>query len=57
MIACSYKFKSADNAQRITVNADGVPPTVLVSAYGLVRDICTGERFPCVIEGTAQIDG
>lgn len=56
-IACAYAFRSATNAQRITVNSDGVPPVVIVSAYGLARDICNGELFPCVIEGTAQIDG
>lgn len=56
-IACAYKFKTANNAQRITVNADAIPPTVLVSAYGLARDICNGELFPAVVEGTAQVDG
>lgn len=56
-IACAYTFKSADNAQRITVNSDGIPPVVLVSAYGLAKDSCSGELFPAVIEGQAQIDG
>ena len=56
-LACAYTFKSADNAQRVTINADGIPPVVLVSAYGVARDVCSGELFPCVIEGQAQVDG
>lgn len=56
-IACSYKFKTATNAQSIAIEAGKIPPTVLVSAYGLARDICNGELFPMVVEGTAQIDG
>ena len=56
-MACAYKFKSADNAQKITINSDGIPPVVLVSAYGVARDICNGELFPCLIEGQAQVDG
>ena len=57
ILACAYKFKSADNAQKITINSDGIPLVVLVSAYGIARDVCTGELFPCVIEGQAQVDG
>lgn len=56
-LVCAYKFKSADNAQTIEINSDGIPDVVLVSAYGVARDICTGELFPAVIEGQAQIDG
>lgn len=55
--ACAYTFKSADNAQKITVETDGIPPVVLVAAYGIAKDVCTGELFPCVIEGQAQVDG
>lgn len=57
ILVCAYKFKSADNAQTIEINSDGIPDVVLVSAYGVARDICTGELFPAVIEGQAQIDG
>ena len=57
VFACAYKFKSADNAQKITVASDGIPPVVLVAAYGIAKDVCTGELFPCVIEGQAQVDG
>ena len=57
ILACAYKFQSADNAQRITINADGIPPVVLVSAYGIAKDVCTGELFPCVVDGQAQVDG
>lgn len=55
--AVAYEFMSADNAQRITVNGDGVPATVLCTAYGLAKDMCTGELFPCQVYGMAQIDG
>jgi len=56
-IACAYTYKTSATAQKITVNADGIPPTVLVSAYGVARDTCTGELFPAVVEGQAQVDG
>lgn len=56
-IVCSYTFNTASNAQRINISGDAVPPVVLVSAYGVAKDICTGELFPCVIEGQAQVDG
>ena len=56
-LVCAYQFKSAENAQKIEINADGIPPVVLVSAYGVARDICTGELFPCLVEGQAQVDG
>lgn len=56
-LVCAYKFKSANNAQTIEINSDGIPDVVLVAAYGIARDICTGELFPAVIEGQAQIDG
>lgn len=57
MIACAYSFKSDTNAQTITVNSDGIPPVVLATAYGIAKDVCTGELFPCEIEGQAQVDG
>lgn len=56
-LACAYTFMTAANAQKITVDAGAVPPTVMLSAYGIARDICNGELFPCVIEGQAQVDG
>ena len=56
-IACAYTYRTASNAQRINVTSEGVPPVVLVSAYGLARDVCNGELFPCIIEGQAQVDG
>lgn len=55
--AMAYTFKSADNAQVITVSGDGIPATVLATAYGLAKDTCTGELFPCQIDGLAQVDG
>ena len=57
ILACAYTFATADNAQRISINSDGVPPVVLVSAYGIARDTCTGELFTALIEGQAQVDG
>lgn len=56
-IACAYTYNTAKNAQRISINSDGIPPVVQVSAYGIARDTCTGELFPCVVEGQAQVDG
>jgi hypothetical protein len=56
-IACAYSFMSADNASQIVINSDGVPPTVIASAYGLAKDVCTGELFECVVTGQAQVDG
>lgn len=56
-VAVAYTWATASNAQQITVRADGVPPVVLVSAYGIARDVCTGELFHCVLEGQAQVDG
>lgn len=55
--AMSYEFQSADNAQVVSVTGDGIPATVLVTAYGLAKDTCTGELFPCQVDGLAQIDG
>lgn len=57
LIACAYTFNSAANAQTITVNSDGIPPVVLATAYGVAKDVCSGELFPCEIEGQAQVDG
>lgn len=57
VLVCAYQFKSAENAQKIEINADGIPPVVIASAYGVARDICTGELFPCLVEGQAQVDG
>lgn len=56
-IACAYSVKTGTGAQRVSVESDKMPSTVLVSAYGVAKDICSGETYPCVIEGTAQIDG
>lgn len=56
-LACAYTYKTTDTAQKITMSADALPATVLVSAYGVARDVCSGDIFPCVIEGQAQIDG
>lgn len=56
-IVCAYQYETEDTAQKLQLDAGSTPSTALVSAYGIARDICTGELFPCVIEGTVQIDG
>ena len=56
-IALSYTRKTTTAAQKITVNADAIPDTVLVTAYGMAKDICTGELYPAQVDGMAQIDG
>ena len=30
---------------------------MLVTAYGLAKDVCTGELYPCQVDGMAQVDG
>lgn len=56
-LVCAYTYKTADNAQRIELHTDAIPALVLVTAYGIAKDTCTGDLFPCTVEGTAQIDG
>lgn len=56
-IVCAYTYKTADNAQRIELRTDTVPAVALVAAYGIAKDVCSGDLFPCVLEGRAQIDG
>lgn len=56
-IACAYSWITAETAQKISLTSDGVPSTALVTAYGIARDICSGETFPCVLEGQVQIGG
>ena len=56
-LAMVYTFKSADNAKRVDINADGIPPTVMLTLDGFAKDPCTGELFPCQLEGMAQVDG
>lgn len=56
-IALSYTRKTTDAAQKITIDTEAIPATVLVTAYGLAKDICTGDLFPCQVDGMAQVDG
>lgn len=56
-LSMAYTVKSAATAQRIDIKADTMPDTALVTAYGLVADICDGKLYPCVIHGMVQIDG
>lgn len=55
-LVCAYTRATEDNAQTITVSGDAIPSTVLVTAFGLAKDTCTGELYPAQIEGTAQVD-
>ena len=56
-LSMAYTIKSTATAQRIEIKNGAMPDTVLVTAYGLVADICDGKLYPCVIHGMAQIDG
>lgn len=56
-LSMAYTVKSTATAQRIEIKNGTMPDTVLVTAYGLVADICDGKLYPCVIHGMAQIDG
>lgn len=56
-LSMAYTVKSTATAQRIEIKNGTMPDTVLVTAYGLVADICDGKLYSCVIHGMAQIDG
>lgn len=56
-LVCAYTYKTSDTAQRIELHSDAIPALVLVTAYGIAKDVCTGDLFPCTVEGTAQVDG
>lgn len=56
-LSMAYTVKSSSIAQRIDIKTNTMPDTALVTAYGLVADICDGTLYPCVIHGMAQIDG
>lgn len=54
-VAVCYEY-TPDDAQLISITADGIPATVLVTAYGLAKDVCTGKLYPCQVDGMAQVD-
>lgn len=56
IVVLSYNFDAGTSAQTITVDVDKFPSTQLVTAYGLVKDICTGSTYQMEINGIAQID-
>ena len=56
-IAVAYTRETSTAAQKITIDTEAIPATVLVTAYGVAKDICTGELFPCQVDGMAQVDG
>lgn len=56
-LSMAYTVKSSAVAQRIDIKTNTMPDTALVTAYGLVADICDGTLYPCVVHGMAQIDG
>jgi hypothetical protein len=56
-LSMAYTVKSSAVAQRINIKTNTMPDTALVTAYGLVADICDGTLYPCVVHGMVQIDG
>lgn len=56
-LSMAYTIKSKATAQRIDIKTNTMPDTALVTAYGLVADICDGSLYPCIVHGMAQIDG
>lgn len=56
-LSMGYTVKSSAKAQRINIKTNTMPDTALVTAYGLVADICDGSLYPCIVHGMAQIDG
>lgn len=56
-VAIAYTRAAATGAQRLTLNADAIPKTVLVTAFGTAMDNCSGDLFKAQIDGYAQIDG
>ena len=56
-LSMAYTVKSDATAQRISIRADTMPDTAIVTAYGLVADICDGTLYPCITHGMVQIDG
>lgn len=56
-LSMAYTIKSKAAAQRINIKTNTMPDTALVTAYGLVADICDGSLYPCIVHGMAQIDG
>lgn len=56
-LSMAYTVKSNAKAQRINIKTNTMPDTALVTAYGLVADICDGSLYPCIVHGMAQIDG
>lgn len=56
-IGMAYDVETGEDAAVIHVEAGAVPDTVLVSAYGIASDKCTGKFYKAQIEGRAQIDG
>lgn len=56
-LSMAYTVKSNAKAQRINIKTNTMPDTALVTAYGLVADICDGNLYPCIVHGMVQIDG
>lgn len=56
-IGYSYTYSILSNAQRLKILVDAIPSIVWVSCSGIARDVCSGETFPCTLEGLAQIGG
>lgn len=55
--ACAYNIDTGSSSQTIPVVAAGQPKTALVTAFGLVKDVETGEFYQAQINGLGQISG
>jgi len=56
-VACAYTYKSATTAERITLETDTIPGMALVTCFGVAKDVCSEQTYPCQLEGIVQIDG
>lgn len=55
-VAFAYKFDAGTSAKTIKVETDKFPPLVKATAFGLIKDLCTGELFQMELVGQAQVD-
>jgi hypothetical protein len=55
-VACAYKFDAGTSAKTISIETDVFPPLVKATAFGIVKDLATGELYQMELLGQAQID-
>jgi len=56
-VCCSYSYTSSNDSTRITNKAGSMPKMALITAIGVAKDICSGDMWPCQLEGLVQIGG